>query len=203
MFIRNGLPFDIAGPFTGEDGTQYPAGWLRGMDADGLAALGITEVPDPVYKDPKYYDNSPGADGQIVSAPKPLQSVLGGIFQEINTHRDELTRNGGYKVSVDGVDKWFHSDVFSRSQQIGLVMMGSNIPADLKWKTMDGSFVTMTQALASQVFQAAAASDMAIFAAAENHKAALQAAADVDEVAGYDWRNTGWPERFVRQVEDV
>lgn len=199
MFIRKGLPFNIDAPFTGDDGTQYPAGWLKGQDAEGLLAFGITEVADPVYKDPKYYANSDGADGEVISVPHPLNQVLARIFQEINAFRDELTHTGGYKVVVDGEDKWFHSDVFSRSQQIGLVLLGQNIPAGTKWKTMDGSFVTMTPALAQQIFQAAALSDMAIFAAAEAHKVTLQAAADVDEIAAYDW-NSGWPERFVRQA---
>jgi hypothetical protein len=67
-------------------------------------------------------------------------------------------------------------------------MMGANIPAWLQWKTMDGSFITMTQALASNVFAAAAASDQAIFAAAETHRVAMEASADP---AAYDYSG-GW-----------
>ena len=58
---------------------------------------------------------------------------------------------------------------------MGLVMMGANIPAGLQWKTMDGSFVTMTQEPAGQVFAAAAASDAALFARAEQIKATMDA----------------------------
>lgn len=57
---------------------------------------------------------------------------------------------------------------------------------------MDGSFVAMTPALAQQVFTAAAASDQAIYAAAETHKAAMEASADP---ASYDF-STGWPLTF-------
>jgi hypothetical protein len=71
-------------------------------------------------------------------------------------------------------------------------LLGANIPDGLQWKTMDGSFVTMTQALAQQILAAGAASDQAIFAAAEAHKAAMEASEDP---ASYDY-STGWPATF-------
>ena len=108
-------------------------------------------------------------------------------WEQIKAHRDQLKAKG---VQVSG--KWYHSDADSRIQQLGLVMMGASIPAGLQWKTMDGSFVTMTQALAGAIFQSTAASDMTIFAVAEQHRAALNASADP---ANYNWR-TGWPAVF-------
>lgn len=122
--------------------------------------------------------------------------MLASAWEQIKLHRDHLTQNGGYKVTVGGVDKWFHSDVFSRVQQVGLVMLGANIPPTLQWKTMDGSFVGMTQSLAQQIFQAAAAQEIAHFAKAEEHHAALQALTTVEEIAAYDWK-AGWPEVWV------
>ena len=110
-------------------------------------------------------------------------------WEEIKTHRDRLSDTGGYKVAVAGVDKWFHSDPKSKIQQIALKDLGAGIPAGLQWKTMDGSFVPMTQALALQVFLAAVAQDQAIFQAAETHKAAMLAAPDPDS---YDF-SAGWP----------
>ena len=95
---------------------------------------------------------------------------------------------GGVKVGA----KWFHSDDASRIQQMGLVMMGAGIPANLQWKTMDGSFIAMTQAVAQSVFAAAAASDQAIFAVAEGHRVAMEASADP---ASYDY-SAGWPAVF-------
>ena len=104
--------------------------------------------------------------------PAPDYSALAARHWEaIKQERDRRTQQGGYQVA----GKWFHSDTFSRTQQMGLVMMGADIPAGLQWKTMDGSFVTMTQALAGQVFAAAAASDAALFARAEQIKAAMEA----------------------------
>lgn len=109
-------------------------------------------------------------------------------WSKIKSERDRRIQVGGYKVGT----KWFHSDTFSRTQQMGLVMMGASIPANLQWKTMDGTFITMTQTLASQVFQAAAASDQAIFAVAETHRAAMEASADP---ASYDYSG-GWPKVY-------
>jgi len=109
------------------------------------------------------------------------------VWEAIKAERDRR-KAGGVKVG----EKWFHSDDGSRIQQMGLVMMGANLPAGLQWKTMDGSFITMTPALAQQVFTAQAASDQTIFAAAETHRVAMEASADP---ATYDY-STGWPKIF-------
>lgn len=145
-----------------------------------------------------------GSDGQIsygegltdTQKSAIAAAVAAGLADEpktkqwdaIKAERDRRTEQGGYKAGV----KWFHSDRKSRSQQLGLVLLGANIPANLQWKTMDGSFVTMTQQLAGQVLAAAAASDQAIFAAAEAHRQAMESSADP---ADYDF-STGWPKVF-------
>ena len=108
-------------------------------------------------------------------------------WEAIKTERDRRTQSGGYQAA----GKWFHSDTFSRTQQMGLVMMGAGIPGGLQWKTMDGSFVTMTQTLAGQVFAAAAASDAAIFARAEQIRAAMDA-----DPAAFDLSAHAWPPVF-------
>lgn len=127
------------------------------------------------------------ADADAAALQK-IKVTSSDVWLHIKAERDHRTENGGYKVGT----KWFHSDQKSRSQQLGLVLLGGNIPANLQWKTMDGSFVTMTPGLASQVLAAAAASDQAIFAAAEAHRQAMEACADP---AAYDF-STGWPKVF-------
>ena len=99
----------------------------------------------------------------------------------------ERERRQALGVLADG--KWFNSDANSRIQQLGLLMMGANIPSGLQWKTMDNSFITMTPALAEQIFQATAYSDVLIFTAAEQHKAAMEASASP---LLYDFSG-GWP----------
>lgn len=131
---------------------------------------------------PNYCNDYAYVDGKL----SPASEVLWAVIKRI---RDEKTINGGYPCA----GKWFHSDILSRTQQIGLVMLGQSIPPGLEWKTMDGSTIAMTPALAAQVFAAAAAQDIAIFAHAETLRAAVITAADpsaVDLLAG-------WPKTFV------
>ena len=65
------IPLDT--PFTigeGDSGTQYPANWIRLSTADEKSAIGITEVPDPVRADDRFY-----WDGNI-NNPKALEDKL-------------------------------------------------------------------------------------------------------------------------------
>ena len=125
------------------------------------------------------YSAPPGPD---------LDALRAAHWESIKAERDRRTLHGGYRVA----GKWFHSDVFSRSQQIGMVMLGASLPAGLQWKTMDGSFVPMTPTLAQQVFGAAAASDALIFGAAEAKRASLEAS-----TTPWDYNVlAGWPPIF-------
>ena len=108
------------------------------------------------------------------------------ILERIKARRDQL-KGGGVKVET----KWFHSDPDSRIQQLGLVMMGASVPP-VQWKTMDGTFVQMSQTLAGQIFSATAASDMALFSHAETLRAQVDASADPGSVN----IGAGWPETF-------
>ena len=105
------------------------------------------------------------------------------LWERIKAHRETVKEQG---VLAGG--KWFHSDDKSRTQQLGLVLMGTNVPP-VPWKTMDGSFITMTQTLAGQIFQATATLDIQAHAVAEQHKAAVEASATP---MSYDYR-VGWP----------
>lgn len=126
-----------------------------------------------------------------VAIDNSIESRRASAWSAIKAKRDQLSNDGGYKVTVSGVDKWFHSDVKSKVQQLALFAAGARVPA-VPWKTMDGSFVTMSQSLAAAIYQAAAAQDMAIFAKAEQHKAAMEASADP---ASYDFSG-GWPATY-------
>ena len=87
---------------------------------------------------------------------------------------------------------WYHSDADSRIQQISLFVMGASVPP-IPWKTLTTTpppvFVVMTQTIAAGIFQNTAASDAAIFAAAETHRIALEASPTPET---YDFTG-GWP----------
>lgn len=124
----------------------------------------------------------------VSPAPPPRPEVNAAIWEQIKAIRDRKTQQGGYKVGTD----WFHSDTFSRTQQIGLTIMGAAMPQGIMWKTMSGSFVTMTPTLAQQIFAAAGAQDAALFGYAEQLKAQVEAAADPTTVD----IEAGWPETY-------
>lgn len=67
MFKLNNTPIGLDQPFTTEDGTQYPANWIRLASAEERAAIGITEVDDPASYDDRFYWG--------VDNPKQLEDV--------------------------------------------------------------------------------------------------------------------------------
>ena len=129
-------------------------------------------------------------DGERLTPPPPgpLAERQVAAWERIKQERDRR-KYLGVKVGAH----WFHSDDPSRIQQIALAMMGNAIPAGLMWKTLTTSpppvFVEMTPALAQGIFTATAASDAAIFAAAETHRMAMEASAMPES---YDF-SAGWP----------
>lgn len=130
-------------------------------------------------------------DQYVVETQAYISELKNKKWESIKEYRSALTINGGYKAS----GKWFHSDPFSRSQQLGLVMLGNNIPSGLLWKTMDGSFVEMTPALAQGVFQAATIQDAHLFAYAEGLNHALQSLTSPESISAFVITE-GWPETY-------
>lgn len=110
------------------------------------------------------------------------------VWRLIQANRDTRSSTGGYLVGT----YWFHSDQTSKTQQMALVMLGANLPSGIMWKTMSGAFVSMTPTLATQIFGAAVQSDQAIFARAEQHKAAMMASSTP---TSYDFSG-GWPQTY-------
>lgn len=119
---------------------------------------------------------------------EPLTNRQAAAWERIKHERDRR-KYLGVKVGAH----WFHSDDPSRIQQLALAMMGASIPAGSQWKTLTLTpppvFVEMTPALAQGIFMATAASDAAIFAAAETHRVAMEASATPES---YDCTG-GWP----------
>jgi hypothetical protein len=68
MFLLNGTPLSPDRAFTTEDGTQFPANWLRLATVEMREAIGITEEPDPIPVDQRFYWDTgiPKDLGQLV-----------------------------------------------------------------------------------------------------------------------------------------
>lgn len=174
--FKNG-GWEVLPDFRGEVVYRVEDGRFVKIEDVGPLPETVTETPPPT----EFHE---WKDGDWVLNLGKAQAKMWG---KIKGERDRR-KAGGVKIG----DKWFHSDDGSRIQQMGLVMMGASLPAGLQWKTMDGSLITMTPALAQQIFTGQAASDQAIFAVAEHHRAAMEASADP---ASYDY-STGWPKIF-------
>ena len=161
--------------YTDEQGTRY----------NKVPSHLYEEVADPAppadFSDDTYYRTEQEDAPYVVYTKKSDEQIQAARWTKIKAKRDELTDNGGCLVG----GKWFHTDTKSKQQQMALTMLGANIPADLQWKTMDGSFVTMTQTLAAQLFAAQITREQTIFAHAEALKADINA--DID---------AGWPARY-------
>ena len=116
-----------------------------------------------------------------------LAAAISQAWEAIKAERDRR-KALGVKVG----NHWYHSDADSRIQQISLFVMGASVPP-IQWKTLTITpppvFVTMTQTIAAGIFQNTAASDAAIFAAAETHRIAMEASPTPE---AYDFTG-GWP----------
>lgn len=140
---------------------------------------GVVVLPGFTYDGAAFAPSGPDSDEDVARERH---------WAAIKAERDRRRAEGGFYVA--SVDKWFHSDDTSRIQQIGLVLMGASVPP-VQWKTMDGSFATMSQTLAAAIFATAAASDQALFAAAETARAAMAAAP-----LGWSITSVAWPAIF-------
>lgn len=181
MFIKDNKRINLNVPQI-IDGVTYQD--LRRFP-EVMAAQGITEIADPAppadYSDDTYYRTEQDDAPYVVWTRKSDEQIQAVRWTKIKAKRDELTKQGGCQVS----GKWFHSDTDSKQQQMALTMLGAAIPANLQWKTMDGSFALMTQSLAGLLFQHQIMREQAIFAHAE----ALKADTNADI-------NAGWPARY-------
>jgi len=69
MFLLNGKVIQPGSSFTDVNGTQYPPQWLYQTTLAEKQAIGITEVPDPVRADDRFY-----WDGNLDN-PKDLKEL--------------------------------------------------------------------------------------------------------------------------------
>lgn len=90
MFLLNDKPLPLDTPFTTEDGTQYPANWLRLTTLEEKQAIGITEVPDPEHYDDRFYWG-PGN-------PKDLDQCKANMVAQVKTTANSLLTPTDWKV---------------------------------------------------------------------------------------------------------
>jgi hypothetical protein len=133
-------------------------------------------------------DMSPAEEAAWTATLPGLAERRFARIEAMKAERDRRRLANGYQVGAN----WYHSDPDSRTQQLGLVMLGASIPAGLQWRTMGGSYVTMTQTLAQQILGAAATSDSAIHAHGEALRTTIAGSTSPETVDVL----AGWPAGF-------
>ena len=168
---------------------------------DGDTNVSTIDTPEWPNTNPDYLAFKAWLDAGNVPLPAelpPIEQRRAAVWERIKAERDRRAALG-VKVGAH----WFHSDQKSRTQQLGLVLLGQGIPAELKWKTLTFTpppvFVTMTPALAVGIVQSTAASDTAIFTAAEVHRMTMEASAAPQD---YDF-STGWPVSIEEEANEA
>lgn len=110
----------------------------------------------------------------------------------IKAERDRRKFNGVY---VDSVAKWFHTDTYSRTQWLGMSMLGASVPA-VAWTTMDGTTTTITPLLVQSVCKNTMQFDATLFNHARDLIDSVAACTTVQAVQDLDI-STGWANTFV------
>ena len=130
----------------------------------------------------------------FMTAAEDLAAAQNELWDKIHTKRDDLSFNGGVKVAVAGVDKWFYTTQAARTEYSNLypVMVDHPDHSVDGWRTMDGSFVTMTKALLAEIQLNGILQASAVFNAGVAHETAMMALTTAADVLAYDF-STGWP----------
>lgn len=97
MFFLNGKALAVDTPFTVEE-TQYPSNWLRLASAEEKAALGITEVPDQVRPDDRFFWVTENPDGTFTALPKALDTLKTHLVSQVKTTAGSLLSVSDWKV---------------------------------------------------------------------------------------------------------
>ena len=90
MFLLNNKPINLDAAFTTEDGTQYPANWIRLASPAERAAIGITEIDDaPTYDDRFFW-----ASGQ----PKDIDMLKTNMISQVKQTAASLLAPTDWKI---------------------------------------------------------------------------------------------------------
>lgn len=188
--------------FSKQTGSFYPFSEHYAELPGDLIEVPLEDFNDAMARGPG--DTLDVVNGRVVVVPKPeptVAEIKADKWEVIKAERDRR-KAGGFKVGA----LWFHSDADSRIKHLVLKDKARDLFAaggamtdnltilgqPVRWKTMDGSFANVTAQLAFDIVTAAGDLDARLFAVAETHRAAMEAAADP---SAYDF-SAGWPATF-------
>lgn len=156
----------------GVDGINYPAGSGPLFDPADRAALGITEVPDPVRPDERFFFITENADGTLNSTPKDLAPIK----EQYKTLIDQAC--GAKRAAAISVGDYI-SEEYRRAYEDAMSYKAAGyigtVPASVaSWKTVSG----MTNTAAADDIIATRDSYMALLDAVRDIRLSGKAAVD-------------------------
>lgn len=92
MFLINGNTLPVGVPFKDAEGNQYPQNWLNLSTAEEKAAIGITEVADPVRANDSFYWNGD------VNTPKDIDQVKAMLISQSKAIAGSLLSQTDWKI---------------------------------------------------------------------------------------------------------
>lgn len=164
---------------------DYDHVW-RWIEDEWVELLPINN-PDVPYNDISIWDDE---QNQWVICPEldayKYLEQQDEIWELIKERRLQAVTSGVY---VESVDKWFHTDTVSvttYSTIAGMIALDNYEP--LQWKTMDNTWLLLTEPLFKELQTAISAKTNANYAIAEQHKATML---KVPNPLEYDY-SEGW-----------
>jgi len=161
-------------------------------DSDNKVVSPVVNLDDPDYIEYNNWAKSGGV-ATIINIDKKALAQRD-VWELIKIVR-EKKKYAGVKVG----EHWFHSDPDSRTQQLSLAMVGTNLPEGIMWKTLtpngglyDPVEIEMTPELAQAIFFTTMQSDSCFHAAAELHRHNMLLCENPYE---YNF-DVNWPESF-------
>lgn len=97
MFILNNQPLSLDRAFTTEDGTQYPANWLRLSSPEEREAIGITEAEDEPWYDQRFYwgVGNPKDHAQLVEQwTSQVKTTAGSLLSQTDWYITRASETG-------------------------------------------------------------------------------------------------------------
>lgn len=139
MLLLSGKPFNPHTSFE-HNGVTYPANWFTLASANEKAALGITEVPDPVRPDDRFFYVQENADGTFTTVPKDLEPIKAQFKESVDVTcgnvRAGVVSKGSfveeeYRVAYD------EAVLFKTAGYVGTVPMSVQTWADVSNNTAE------------------------------------------------------------------
>jgi len=186
MFILDGKRLQPGTPFR-HAGIQYPANWLQKASPAERAAIGITEVPDPVRPDDRLYYVTENADGTFSTTPRPVEQLRAAKLAAIEAHAAGLRQAVVGQTSPAEMASW----AIKRTEALALSSGGD---APMLKAEAEARGVPLA-ALADKVLEKAAlfaSAEAAISGAAGRHADAVKRLDTAEAIVDYDYL-AGWP----------